>query len=188
MVLTPSETPNPTTFLFALPPPPKPSALIAVFLLPGVTLPEGNAAAIYSVTPPTPGQAQPNSKFLGGIGPGKESAVLRVATSGSANIVVGIALEPAESVATRISQLGQGQAPGNQSGALQPLSTALKQQPTTLVLAQRIIKNAFNYLSSFSEKAGPNQVEVVPLKAFEEWWKKFETRIKSDPGFLERDG
>lgn len=31
-------------------------------------------------------------------------------------------------------------------------------------------------------------VEVVPLKAFEEWWRKFEGRVRNDPGFLERDG
>ena len=30
-------------------------------------------------------------------------------------------------------------------------------------------------------------MEVVPLKAFEEWWKKFEGRIRSDPSFFERD-
>jgi hypothetical protein len=52
-------------------------------------------------------------------------------------------------------------------------------------LAQRIIKNAFNFLAGFSGTAG--QVEVVPLKAFEEWWRKFEGRVRSDPGFLERD-
>ena len=57
----------------------------------------------------------------------------------------------------------------------------------TLVLAQRIIKNAFNFLASFSGNVAGG-VEVVPLKAFEEWWKKFEARVKNDPGFLERDG
>ena len=55
----------------------------------------------------------------------------------------------------------------------------------TTQLAQRIIKNAFNFLASFSGNLA-NGVEVVPLKAFEEWWRKFEGRIKSDPGFLER--
>ena len=28
--------------------------------------------------------------------------------------------------------------------------------------------------------------ETVPLKAFQEWWKKFEGRIDKDPSFLER--
>jgi len=54
-----------------------------------------------------------------------------------------------------------------------------------VALAQRIIRNAFNFLASFSGTAGT--VEVVPLKAFEDWWRKFESRIRSDPGFLERE-
>jgi len=29
--------------------------------------------------------------------------------------------------------------------------------------------------------------EKVPLKSFEEWWKKFERRVEADPGFLERE-
>lgn len=69
--------------------------------------------------------------------------------------------------------------------ALVPAGRQQQQQPSTLMLAQRIIKNAFNFLSSFSGQAG--QVEVVPLRAFEDWWKKFESRVRTDPGFLERD-
>jgi len=57
----------------------------------------------------------------------------------------------------------------------------------TSQLAQKIIKNAFNFLASFSGNLA-NGVEVVPLKAFEEWWRKFEGRVKSDPGFLLRQG
>jgi hypothetical protein len=73
----------------------------------------------------------------------------------------------------------------NGSKALAPAGPVRPNQPSTLVLAQRIIKNAFNFLASFSGAAG--QVEVVPLKAFEEWWRKFESRVRSDPRFLERD-
>lgn len=67
-------------------------------------------------------------------------------------------------------------------------STALtlaRRPPTTKVLAQRIIKNAFNFLASFAGGAGGS--EMVPLKAFREWWVKFERRVENDPGFLERD-
>ncbi|KXX77129.1 Protein OPI10 [Madurella mycetomatis] len=135
--------------------------------------------------------AQPNFKFLGGIGPGKESAIFKLggtsATShdgsahnggGSSNVVIGISVEPAESVAARIREIGSG---NTDSGALVPLGAG-RQQPNTLVLAERIIKNAFNFLASFSGTAGQ-----VPLKAFEDWWRKFESRVRSDPGFLERD-
>lgn len=193
VTMTPTEAPTPTSFLYAVPASGKSSSHIVVFLLPGVILPEGTAAAIYLVTPPGPGQAAPNSKFLGGVGPGKESAIFKVGSNGQENIVLGISVEPADSVALRIAELGAssgggaGASSSSPSNALVPLSAAQKQQPSTLVLAQRIIKNAFNFLASFSGTAGPNQVEVVPLRAFEDWWKKFEGRIRTDPGFLERD-
>ncbi|KAK4042806.1 hypothetical protein C8A01DRAFT_13593 [Parachaetomium inaequale] len=194
VLTTPTQTPTPTTFLFAIPPPqPGPQksfSHIVIFLLPGVALPPGTAAAIYLVTPPTsPHQTEPNSKFLGGIGPGKESAIFKLGPSppppssgvaGESNVVIGVSVEAAESVGARIAEM---------AGALVPASSTRTEtgpgQPSTLVLAQRIIKNAFNFLAGFSGTAG--QVEVVPLKAFEEWWRKFEGRVRSDPGFLERD-
>ncbi len=199
ILTTPTQAPTPTSFLYAIPPAQpgsKPFSHIVIFLLPGITLPPATAAAIYLVTPPTsPSQTEPNSQFLGGIGPGKESAIFKLG-GGSAdnNVVLGISVEPAESVAARIAQLPSPSSSSSSgtatSSALVPASSAARsgeggQQPSTLVLAQRIIKNAFNFLSGFSGTAG--QVEVVPLKAFEEWWKKFEAKVRTDPGFLERE-
>ncbi|KAB5576518.1 hypothetical protein GE09DRAFT_624557 [Coniochaeta sp. 2T2.1] len=203
VITTPTSQPSPTSCLFAIPQSPpgsKPFSHIVVFLLPGITLPENCAAAIYLVTPgPSGSDADMTTRFLGGIGPGKESAIFNVGaaastTSSRSNVVViGVSLEPAESVAQRVlektqsaaSSGGSGSGTGTGSGALVPARQQQQQQPSTLVLAQRIIKNAFNFLASFSGQAG--QVEVVPLKAFEEWWRKFESRVRSDPGFLERD-
>lgn len=104
-------------------------------------------------------------------------------TSAASTVVIGMSIEPAESVAQRIQD--KTSAAPSTSNALVPVGSVRPNQPSTLVLAQRIIKNAFNFLASFSGTAG--QVEVVPLKAFEEWWRKFESRVRSDPGFLERD-
>ncbi|KAK4238167.1 hypothetical protein C8A03DRAFT_15340 [Achaetomium macrosporum] len=200
VMVNPTEVPTPTTFLYAIPPAQpqpgaanaKPFAHIAVFLLPNAALPPGTAAAIYLVTPPTsPDQTEPNSKFLSGIGPGKESVMFRLnitSPSGGTgeNVVIGISIEPAESVAARMAEQHIPRTTNTgatASGA--PVPARAAQQPSTLVLAQRIIKNAFNFLASFSGTAG--EVEVVPLKAFEEWWRKFENKVRTDPGFLERD-
>ncbi|KAK0629931.1 hypothetical protein B0T17DRAFT_506443 [Bombardia bombarda] len=190
VIVTPSETPSPTTFLYSIPSPAKTFSHIVVFLLPGVALPDGTAAAIYLITPPAPGQAQPNSKFLGGVGLGKESAIFKLGGNGQGqdtSVVLGIGIEPAESVAARMASLSSSASAS--SSALVPVNQSQNQSrtggPTTLVLAQRIIKNAFNFLASFSGTAG--QVEVVPLKAFEDWWRKFEGKVRTDPGFLERD-
>lgn len=195
VITQPTETPSQTSFIYSIPTSPKSFSHVVIFLLPGVVLPSNTAAAIYLVTPPDRAQGQevPNSKFLGGVGPGKESAIFKlnessVSASSGGQIILGISIEDAGSVASRITELQAAKsstaAPG--SLALVPAGqTQTQQQPSTLVLAQRIIKNAFNFLSSFSGQAG--QVEVVPMKAFEDWWRKFESRVRSDPGFLERD-
>lgn len=197
VITQPTETPSQTSFIYSISTSPKSFSHVVIFLLPGVVLPSNTAAAIYLVTPPDRAQGQevPNSKFLGGVGPGKESAIFKLnesslSASSGGQIILGISIEEAGSVASRITELQAAKstaAPG--SLALVPAGVAAgqaqAQQPSTLVLAQRIIKNAFNFLSSFSGQAG--QVEVVPMKAFEDWWRKFESRVRSDPGFLERD-
>ncbi|KAF8861835.1 hypothetical protein BDZ45DRAFT_586517, partial [Acephala macrosclerotiorum] len=160
-------------------------------------------AAVY-ISLPASNQSQPQFKFLGGIGPGKESAVFKVSgltaeSGGSQNgevdmdaetpttgeITLGISLESADSVSAQMASLqSQHQIPISPSNAL-VLANKQPAKPDTVVLAQRIIKNAFNFLASFSGNVNGG-VEVVPLKAFEEWWRKFEGRVRTDPGFLER--
>lgn len=101
-------------------------------------------------------------------------------------ITLGISIEPMATIAPQLAALEQAR---RQNAALSMASdgamTVYKRPgaaPIAKVLAQRIIKNAFNFLASF---AGGD--EMVPLKSFEGWWKKFERRIEADPGFLERD-
>ncbi len=105
-----------------------------------------------------------------------------------ADISLGISLESSESVAAQIdalqSQTTSSTTENNQALVLSRPAVAPKVD--IVLLAQRIIKNAFNFLASFSGNLNGG-VEVVPLKAFEEWWRKFEGRIRADPGFLERD-
>lgn len=179
VITLPTETPSPTSGLYAIPssstPGAKPFSHLVVFMLPGVALPPNTAAAIYLVTPDK--SAGMKTRFLGGIGPGKESAIFNLGPQPGGNVVIGVCIEPAMEVARQMEEKSQ-------HGALVQKPKEQK-APSTLALAQRIIKNAFNFLASFSGKAG--QVEVVPLKAFEEWWRKFETRLRTDPGFLERE-
>ncbi|KAH8681623.1 hypothetical protein BX600DRAFT_429544 [Xylariales sp. PMI_506] len=194
LVTAPSSAPSPGSFLYVLPSTtpanPKPFSHVSVFLLPGVALPPNTAAAIYLATNPqalaSGGAEQPNFRFLGGVGPGKESAVFKVG-GGAEGVVLGVSVEDAASVGRRIEENQQQKAATASGGSLVRTGTGGGgQQPTTQVLAQRIIKNAFNFLASFSGQVG-NGTEVVPLKAFEEWWKKFESRVRSDPSFLERE-
>ncbi|KAL8372408.1 hypothetical protein RB595_001959 [Gaeumannomyces hyphopodioides] len=186
-ITTPTESPSPTSFIYSIAPP---FSHLVVFLLPGVALADGTAAAIYLVTPPAGPGSPPSSRFLGGVGPGKESAIfnLRSAASGTDQqqpVVIGISIEPADSVAARIAEIKEARGAAAAAAGDNNGSALVVARPSTLVLAQRIIQNAFNFLASFSGTTA-GQVEVVPLKAFEEWWRKFEGRVRADPGFLER--
>ncbi|KAH7327845.1 DUF775 domain-containing protein [Stachybotrys elegans] len=189
LITEPASTPSPTSFLYTLPTT-RAFSHIVVFLLPGVVLPDNTAAAIYlataqNVAAATQSGTAPNFRFLGAIGPGKESAIFHVGSATSQTeggttegLVVGVEVESADAVAPRLHELAASKS-GSATGSA-------SSQPSAAVLAQRIIQNAFNFLASFSGTAGPGGVEVVPLKAFEDWWRKFESRIRSDPSFLEK--
>ena len=195
---------SPTSFAATFPKSPSFSHLV-VFLLPGNELPANTAAAVYISFTGASGEF----KLLGALGLEKQSAVFKVkALSGARvdeapgldvpevdmdaddstgtvtvqEITLGISFEPAEGM---IAQLA---APRVEVANEDTPSTALVStiQPlSTKVLAQRIILNAFNYLSSF---AGADSADMVPMKSLQDWWTKFERRIEVDPGFLERDG
>jgi hypothetical protein len=188
-------------FAFRIPPVPSFSHIV-VFLLPGTQLPDGTAASVYVQIPPSQ-----EFKFLGGIGPGKESAIFKVSglknggsnemdgdamtddagqpsanTNGTVpagtDIVVGISIEPAAQVEAQMTSLKEPT--GVSQTALVRQQPATGDRVTTKVLAQRIIGNAFNFLSSFGS-------DTVPLKAFQDWWTKFERKVELDPSFLERE-
>ena len=172
---------------------------IVVFILPGTQLPPGTAATVYVQIPPSQ-----DFKLLGGIGPGKESAIFRViglesgastiasdgdvmaddsapASVAAGEIVVGISIEPAAQVESQLASLKNNQTqPSDPSTAVVRLNQGTMGRVTTKVLAQRIVGNAFNFLASFGS-------DTVPLKAFQDWWMKFEKKIELDPSFLERD-
>lgn len=203
LITAPTSSPSPTSFLYALPTN-KPFSHIVVFLLPGIALPDNSAAAIYLTTArEAAASPAPNFRFLGAIGPGKESAMFKVAagagsetspdassshnsSSSDGGLMIGISVEPADAVAPRLQELAANKATQQQQASSTSSQSSSSSPVPTVVLAQRIIQNAFNFLASFSGTAGPGGVEVVPLRAFEEWWRKFESRVRSDPSFLEK--
>lgn len=186
-------------YAFRIPPAPAFSHIV-VFLLPGITLPPGTAASVYVQIPPSQ-----EFKLLGAIGPGKESAIFKISGLKSAtnvnqnamlddptaqtgavpqgDVVIGVSIEPEAQVAAQLATLQSGGQSNNAqlSSALVKLGSSPEGKATTKVLAQRIISNAFNFLASFGS-------DTVPLKAFQDWWQKFEKKIDLDPSFLEREG
>ncbi|KAH0605577.1 uncharacterized protein H6S33_004799 [Morchella sextelata] len=180
-----------TQFIFHLPSPSTINHLV-VFLLPeaAALLPPTHGATVHIQFPNRPFQ------LLGAISLSKPSAIFRLrSTAGAAQstegadgmmdgaaalavdegeAILGISVEPLESVQAQVAAL---------EGAL-VVKSSMGPPPTT-VLARRIIKDAFNFLSSFA--TGSPSGDVVPLKSFQDWWVKFEKKIEYDPTFLERD-
>ncbi|KAH3947087.1 hypothetical protein HBH53_125100 [Parastagonospora nodorum] len=193
-VLTDARAVSETQFAFQIPSQPSFSHIV-VFLLPGITLPDGTAAAVYAQLP---GAAQ--VKLLGAIANEKPSAIFKVidkaggpaggglgdedvmvdeSMNGNGVLALGISIEPAQQVAAALEQQKA------QNAAVAPKTgneIVLRSQTTvtTKVLAQRIIKNCYDFLTSWGSG------DTVPLKAFQAWWTKFENKIERDPGFLER--
>ena len=177
-----------TQYAFQVSPSP-PFTSIVLFLLPGVALPPGAAVSVYVQIPPSQ-----DFQLVGAIGTGKESAIYKLnrtaidAAAAAMNtydmaqtapsIVIGLSIEPATQVEAQLTQMKGGQA--QSSTALVPAQSVQVSPATTKVLAQRIGRNAFNFLSSFG-------TDMVPLKAFQDWWEKFEKKLELDPTFLERE-
>jgi hypothetical protein len=182
---------------------------LVIFALPGTVLPDGAAAAVYCQIPPAN-----EFKLLGALANDKQSAIFKIrntpagntangigavdedamvdeGTPSSAgisteNITLGISLEPAGQIAIALANLKASQSTSLTGLELVRRSPATPAPPVpTKILAQRIIANAFNFLASFSS-GGAAGHETVPLKSFQEWWKKFEGKIERDPSFLER--
>ncbi|KAI9836669.1 MAG: hypothetical protein M1819_001305 [Sarea resinae] len=206
-VQTNLQTISPTQFAFTIPASPSFNHIV-VFLLPGNSLPGDMAAAVYIQIPPSP-----DFKLLGAIDNSKQSAIFKVNHLGTSaqqsgddamidetmpsespagtgtlgpNIILGISVEPAANIGAQLASAKGGADGQSQTMVAGSNSTELvRRPPSTRVLAQRIIKNAFNFLASFA--AGQGGSEVIPLRSFQDWWTKFEKRIELDPGFLERD-
>ena len=195
---------SPNQYAFTLPSMPAFSHIV-VFLLPGTPLPDDTLAGVYVLLP-----GAPAFKLLGAIGMEKQSAIFRVSGGGSiasdgddmmdadetsttingtaiaGDIAVGISIEPASTIVSQLESLKATEP--SSSTALVPAKAPLQKNPvSTKVLAQRIIKNAFNFLASFAGTTGAGGQEVIPLKSFQDWWSKFERRIENDPGWLERE-
>ncbi|KAI4170105.1 MAG: hypothetical protein LQ343_005246 [Gyalolechia ehrenbergii] len=208
-VITNPVTVSTTQYAFVLPSIPSFSHVV-VFIVPGNPLPMDTLAAIYIQFP----GPNPEFKLLGAIGNDKQTAVFRVKNDNIATgthnqsgtedemidadgpnvaidgastpagdtqqrITIGISIEPAATIEAQLA---------SSSTLVLANKTPQQQSPVSAkVLAQRIIKNAFNFLASFAGQTTVGGEEMVPLRSFRGWWEKFERRVENDPGFLERE-
>lgn len=205
---------SPTQYAFSVPAVPY-FTHIVVFLLPGMKLPPSTLAGVYIQFPGSGpdfkflgaiGDDKQSAIFrVGAVQPAEANSHLRGSnidqdemtdidvpdsSSGSVpDVTVGVSIEPVASIQVQLAKLKSSRATANSASTALVLAKQQQTSPiSTKLLAQRIIKNAFNFLASFAGSTGPGGEEVVPLRSFKAWWEKFERRVENDPAFLERDG
>ncbi|ODQ59711.1 hypothetical protein WICANDRAFT_91536 [Wickerhamomyces anomalus NRRL Y-366-8] len=170
---------------------------VAIFLLPNIELDPSFAALIFFQLP------NQDFKLFGSISASKPSAIFKLnnsvqnspqimdemdmdtdqASDPLNNITVGISIEP---VADAERQLEEAKAFAQSSKQKQLTTTPyngsiMPSNPnTTALLAGKIVKHAYNYLTGFIDDQGR-----INIKYFDTWWDKFKTRLQNDPKFLD---
>ncbi|ODV80313.1 DUF775-domain-containing protein [Suhomyces tanzawaensis NRRL Y-17324] len=167
---------------------------ITIFLLPNSEFVDVNYTALIYFKLPSQ-----EFQLLGGINPNKPSAIYRLNNkSGLANrgsngdemniddssinyndpttIQIGISIEPTPQAEVLLTQQREKSA-----SALVPAKPAAPNSANDIAaLGNKIVGHAYNYLGSFIDEAGK-----VPMKAFDNWWDKFKTKLANNPNFLD---
>jgi len=165
---------------------------ICVFLLGTVPFPDGYGATVHFFWP------EKGFQLLGMLSNDKPSAIFRLRgtftpnattvtqnafTSGLQNVnatsnvmaVLGLSIEPLEQIQAQVSSLP--------SALVKPMAAA--NNPT--VLAGKIVRHLFNYMSSFVGGGGNLTPEsMVPMNAIKNWYDSFTRKLEvGGIGFLE---
>lgn len=90
--------------------------------------------------------------------------------------ILGLAVEPLSSISATLSALPSAVSSASRASAA----------PDATLLAERIVKHLFNYLSGFGEVVGPQS--VVPMGVVVRWYESFLGKVRAGGmGFLERE-
>ncbi|THU95935.1 DUF775-domain-containing protein [Dendrothele bispora CBS 962.96] len=165
---------------------------VCVFLLGTMPFPDGYGATVHFHWP------EKGFQLLGMLSNEKPSAIFRLrgtftpsTTYGAFNAgqpteaslptdvtaILGLSVEPLDQIHAQMGSLPSFIAKPNQDPSKDPT-----------VLAERIVKNLFNYLSSFTG-GGPLTPDVaVPMGLIAKWYEGFMSKVKnSGVAFLERE-
>ncbi|KAH3675139.1 hypothetical protein WICMUC_002795 [Wickerhamomyces mucosus] len=175
---------------------------VALFLLPNAEFDQSFQALIYFQLP------NQDFKLFGSISSMKPSAIFKLNNGGNNNktsqilddiemdsedppivnpqdnIVVGISIEPTDEAERQLQAMKEQasvlRSPQKQLASV-PFNSSVPTNPNdTAILASKIVKHAYNYLTGFIDSQGK-----VSIKYFDTWWDKFRTRLQNDPKFLE---
>lgn len=167
---------------------------ITIFLLPNSDFVDANYTALIYFQ-------LPNSEFklLGGINPNKPSAIYKLNNVGggpggqdddmnidentvnlndATTINIGISIETTPDAEIQLAK--EKERVSSTALVTTKGPPAAKNVNETASLANKIVGHAYNYLASFIDDTGK-----VPIKAFDNWWDKFKTKLANNPNFLE---
>ena len=102
--------------------------------------------------------------------------------SDKTTINIGISIEPTPQAEQLIQQSkisnSTSLVPANKTTGASSAATTTSLPNNTATMANKIVGHAYNYLASFIDTSGK-----VPIKAFDNWWDKFKTKLQNNPNF-----
>lgn len=167
---------------------------LVVFLLGTIPFEPGYAATVHLLWP------NKSWQMLGVLTNDKPSSIFRLksaissteaANMPSTNAELGISVEPIQEVERQYRQMRQQSSSGDDSGALVPSAIAPSLQ-NAKQFAEKTLQSLYDYALSYATKldatmgmAGSNaSVQVLPVKAFEEWYQNFLRKVQRDPSHV----
>ncbi|KAJ1796843.1 hypothetical protein LPJ56_007094 [Coemansia sp. RSA 2599] len=165
---------------------------IVVFLLGTIPFEPGFGATVHLLWP------NKNWQMLGALSNEKPSAIFRlksvVGQDGqpvpNVSAELGISIEPLQSVEQQVQQMRgqQQQSSAASSLALVPAGGNLSLQAARQ-FAERTMQSLYEYATSYARSPdatmGPlgsgAQVQVLPVKAFDDWFQSFLRKVQRDP-------
>ena len=129
-------------------------------------LPEGMGALLHFAIPPFT-----NWEIIGAIGPGKPSGVFRT----SFRVRQDVCMQP-------VVHLGISYEP---LPTLENLAISAVGVEDRIESAKKIAMDLFNYMTSFTGD-GSSGTLMVPVSAFDDWFKRFERKSAIDPNFFQK--
>jgi len=118
------------------------------------------------------------------------SAVQAHPTATDVTAILGFSIEPLSHIQVQMASMPPANAGVNATANAVTITGAVsKQGPDATLLAEKIVKNLFNYLSGFVPGGGAVSADsVVPMSVIARWYEKFLSKVKvGGVGFLERD-
>ncbi|KAI6020093.1 hypothetical protein PISMIDRAFT_426188 [Pisolithus microcarpus 441] len=172
---------------------------LCVFLLGTVPFPDGYGCTVHFFWPGK------GSQVLGMLSNEKPSAIFRLrstfstpasgtstpsaftsatsSTTGDVTAILGLAIEPLETVLAQMAAL-----PAHAiNSTLNPVSSSVTRPFDPTILAERIAKHLFNYVSGFvgMDNIGPDS--LIPVGLVARWYENFTSKLRTaGTGFLER--